>query len=105
MADLTKAMGLNPSSIYAAFGDKHALFQLAVKRYLKQSSAIWRAGAGRTDTRQSDSCALRQHSSIFNRFGPSSHMYDVSGRDGHKRRRCPGERPYDRDPETKRSRY
>jgi AcrR family transcriptional regulator len=35
MADLTKAMGLNPSSIYAAFGDKHALFSLAVKRYLK----------------------------------------------------------------------
>jgi AcrR family transcriptional regulator len=34
MADLTKAMGLNPSSIYAAFGDKHALFQLAVKRNL-----------------------------------------------------------------------
>jgi len=34
MADLTQAMGLNPSSIYAAFGDKHALFQLAVKRYL-----------------------------------------------------------------------
>jgi AcrR family transcriptional regulator len=33
MADLTNAMGLNPSSIYAAFGDKHALFQLAVKRY------------------------------------------------------------------------
>src|SRR5579863_4720413 len=34
MADLTQAMGLNPSSIYAAFGDKHALFQLAVKRYM-----------------------------------------------------------------------
>src|SRR5580704_17695417 len=34
MADLTKAMGLNPASIYAAFGDKHALFQLAVKRNL-----------------------------------------------------------------------
>ena len=34
MADLTQAMGLNPSSIYAAFGDKHALFQLAVSRYL-----------------------------------------------------------------------
>jgi AcrR family transcriptional regulator len=33
MADLTQAMGLNPSSIYAAFGDKHALFSLAVKRY------------------------------------------------------------------------
>jgi AcrR family transcriptional regulator len=34
MADLTQAMGLNPSSIYAAFGDKQALFSLAVKRYL-----------------------------------------------------------------------
>ena len=35
MADLTQAMGLNPSSIYAAFGDKHALFELAVKRYME----------------------------------------------------------------------
>jgi AcrR family transcriptional regulator len=35
MADLTEAMGLSPSSIYAAFGDKHALFSLAVKRYMK----------------------------------------------------------------------
>jgi AcrR family transcriptional regulator len=34
MADLTQAMSLSPSSIYAAFGDKHALFSLAVKRYL-----------------------------------------------------------------------
>jgi AcrR family transcriptional regulator len=33
MADLTQAMGLNPSSIYAAFGNKYALFSLAVKRY------------------------------------------------------------------------
>jgi AcrR family transcriptional regulator len=35
MADLTQAMGLSPSSIYAAFGDKNALFQLAVKRYME----------------------------------------------------------------------
>jgi AcrR family transcriptional regulator len=34
MADLTKKMGLNPSSIYAAFGDKKALFSLAAKRYM-----------------------------------------------------------------------
>ena len=33
MSALTQTMGLNPSSIYAAFGDKHVLFQLAVKRY------------------------------------------------------------------------
>jgi AcrR family transcriptional regulator len=35
MADLTQAMRLNPSSIYAAFGDKHALFSLAAKRYME----------------------------------------------------------------------
>ena len=35
MADLTQAMGLSPSSIYAAFGDKHTLFSLAVQRYLE----------------------------------------------------------------------
>jgi AcrR family transcriptional regulator len=35
IADLTHAMGLNPSSIYAAFGDKHTLFQLVVKRYME----------------------------------------------------------------------
>jgi AcrR family transcriptional regulator len=35
MADLTHAMGLNPSSIYAAYGDKYALFQLAVERYME----------------------------------------------------------------------
>jgi AcrR family transcriptional regulator len=35
MTSLTQAMGLSPSSIYAAFGDKHTLYQLAVKRYLE----------------------------------------------------------------------
>ncbi len=35
MADLTHAMGLSPSSIYAAFGDKQNLFALAAKRYLE----------------------------------------------------------------------
>ena len=33
IADLTEAMDLNPSSIYAAFGDKKSLFELAAKRY------------------------------------------------------------------------
>jgi AcrR family transcriptional regulator len=35
MADLTQAMSLNPSSIYAAFGDKRALFSAAVRRYME----------------------------------------------------------------------
>jgi len=35
IADLTQVMGLNPSSIYAAFGDKQALFSNVVKRYVE----------------------------------------------------------------------
>ena len=34
MADLTRRMGVNASSLYAAFGGKHDLFSLSVKRYL-----------------------------------------------------------------------
>ena len=33
ISDLTKAMGLNPPSIYSAFGDKERLFVEAVERY------------------------------------------------------------------------
>jgi AcrR family transcriptional regulator len=33
MSELTAAMGINRSSMYAAFGDKEQLFRLAVKRY------------------------------------------------------------------------
>ncbi len=49
MADLTQAMGLNPSSIYAAFGDKRALFSLALKRYMdsRPGSRDWSLGLRR----------------------------------------------------------
>jgi AcrR family transcriptional regulator len=33
MAELTQAMGINRSSMYAAFGDKEALFRLVMDRY------------------------------------------------------------------------
>lgn len=33
LADLTRAMGINRSSMYAAFGDKEALFKLVIARY------------------------------------------------------------------------
>lgn len=34
MADLTAAMGLKKGSLYKAYGNKHELFVLAIKRYL-----------------------------------------------------------------------
>src|SRR6202051_2035496 len=39
LSDLTKAMGINRPSLYAAFGDKEALFRKALDRYLKGPSA------------------------------------------------------------------
>src|ERR1700739_1446501 len=33
MADLTEAMGINRSSMYAAFGDKESLFHRVMERY------------------------------------------------------------------------
>src|SRR6201993_1467564 len=33
LSDLTSAMGINKSSMYAAFGDKAALFRRAMERY------------------------------------------------------------------------
>ncbi len=33
LAELTEAMGINRSSMYAAFGDKEALFRLVMARY------------------------------------------------------------------------
>lgn len=39
MDDLATAMGLSPSSIYATYGDKQALYQAAIDRYLKGPGA------------------------------------------------------------------
>jgi AcrR family transcriptional regulator len=39
LSDLTTAMGINRPSLYAAFGDKEALFRKALDRYLKGPSA------------------------------------------------------------------
>lgn len=43
LADLTGAMGINPPSLYAAFGNKEGLFRKALDRYLEGPSAYQRA--------------------------------------------------------------
>jgi AcrR family transcriptional regulator len=42
LADLTEAMGINRPSLYAAFGDKEALFRKAVDRYAEGPAAYVR---------------------------------------------------------------
>jgi len=41
IASLTAAMGINPPSLYAAFGNKEALFRRAIDRYLEQRTGFW----------------------------------------------------------------
>src|SRR5438034_6461380 len=40
VSDLTRAMGINPPSLYAAFGDKEQLFMAAVDRYQQERIAV-----------------------------------------------------------------
>ena len=42
LSDLTKAMGLNRPSLYAAFGNKEALFRKALDRYAQQAGRFFR---------------------------------------------------------------
>ena len=41
IADLTAAMGINPPSLYAAFGNKAGLFRKALDRYVEQRTKFW----------------------------------------------------------------
>ena len=41
VSDLTKAMGLNMSSLYAAFGDKENLFRQVAAHYAEDASALY----------------------------------------------------------------
>jgi len=41
IADLTEAMGINPPSLYAAFGNKEGLFRKALDRYVERFAGFW----------------------------------------------------------------
>jgi AcrR family transcriptional regulator len=41
ICDLTEAMGINPPSLYAAFGNKESLFRHALDRYQARHAARW----------------------------------------------------------------
>jgi AcrR family transcriptional regulator len=41
IADLTSAMGINPPSLYAAFGNKEGLFRKALDRYVQRGTEFW----------------------------------------------------------------
>jgi AcrR family transcriptional regulator len=41
ICDLTAAMGINPPSLYAAFGNKEGLFRKALDRYWAERKMLW----------------------------------------------------------------
>ncbi|WP_129611471.1 MULTISPECIES: TetR/AcrR family transcriptional regulator [Rhodoplanes] len=41
IAELTQAMGINPPSLYAAFGNKQGLFRKVLDRYLSVRTTFW----------------------------------------------------------------
>jgi AcrR family transcriptional regulator len=51
IADLTEAMGINPPSLYAAFGNKEKLFRKALDRYVQQRTHFWNEAAEKPTAR------------------------------------------------------
>jgi len=52
LADLTSAMGINRPSLYAAFGNKEALFRKALDRYAEADGGTFAWHTTRGGTRQ-----------------------------------------------------
>jgi AcrR family transcriptional regulator len=52
MADLTEAMGINRSSMYAAFGDKESLFHRVMERYREGRMTYIRQALAQTSLRE-----------------------------------------------------
>lgn len=51
VSDLTDAMGINPPSLYAAFGNKEGLFRRALDRYVEVRSLAWSEAFEQTTSR------------------------------------------------------
>jgi len=63
LSDLTSAMGINKSSMYAAFGDKAALFRRAMERYREGPMRYMREALEKPALR--DAVADLLHSTVF----------------------------------------
>ncbi|WP_214410891.1 TetR/AcrR family transcriptional regulator [Sphaerisporangium fuscum] len=67
VGDLTEAMGIRPASLYAAFGDKKALFKEAVAAYQRSKPAGFAGAALREERTAYDTFAriLREATEIY----------------------------------------
>jgi AcrR family transcriptional regulator len=59
LCDLTAAMGINPPSLYAAFGNKEGLFRKALDRYAETRSSIVREALARPKVKDAVGALLK----------------------------------------------
>ena len=69
VSDLTKAMGLNMSSLYAAFGDKENLFRQVAARYAEEASALYERAMAQPSLYEALSDLFRAIVEFLNRPG------------------------------------
>jgi AcrR family transcriptional regulator len=58
ISDLTEAMGINPPSLYAAFGNKEELFRKALDRYTEKHDAFLKKALARPKAREAIAALL-----------------------------------------------
>ena len=79
IADLTAAMGINPPSLYAAFGNKEALFRRALDRYEAQHEASWREALDAPTAYEAVERLLMRSGRVARRQAQSSGLPDGPG--------------------------
>jgi AcrR family transcriptional regulator len=70
LPELTRAMGISRPSLYAAFGNKEALFQKAVQRYVEQNAGPLQAAMRLRTAREGVERLLRTAAERARRPGP-----------------------------------
>lgn len=73
LTDLTKAMGIQRPSLYAAFGDKKELFELVLRRYTTAHAAQIRAMLGQGGSVKEAFCAVFERIATEGGTGDASH--------------------------------
>src|SRR5262245_8519801 len=65
VAELTAAMGINPPSLYAAFGNKEGLFRKALDRYAERRGEFWNEALAAPTARAMVELLLRQSADLL----------------------------------------
>ena len=103
IADLTQAIGINPPSLYAAFGSKEELFRKALSRYADKRDEVLREALSKATAREGIKSLLRTTADFLTEKGNPACCLLVQGvsavgdhaeciRDEMNRKRAEGEK-------------